>query len=47
MIFNVDSRFWNKANIVAKLFLIIGFFFVDIGMRLAGMGQNEVRKTKK
>lgn len=39
MKFNINMKFWKKTNIFAKAFLFIGFFFVDIGMKLSGLEQ--------
>lgn len=38
---NINQNFWNKSNIVAKVFLMIGFFFVDLGMKLNGLEQSD------
>lgn len=37
MKFEMDADFHGKLNIFAKLFLYIGFIFVDVGMKLAGL----------
>jgi len=39
MKFNIETKFWNKTNIFAKVCLFIGFFFVDLGMKLSGLEQ--------
>lgn len=37
MKFQVDAKFWNKANFLAKACLVIGVWFIELGMKLNGL----------
>jgi len=41
MKFNVDSEFWNKTNILAKICIVVGAFILDLGFKLSGMNQKD------
>ena len=41
MKFEMDAELHSKLNIFAKASLYIGFFFVDLGMKLAGLTQEK------
>lgn len=44
MKFTVDGNFWNQSNIFAKICLMIGFWFVNLGMKLNGMEEHDTHK---
>lgn len=35
----INTEIWKKMNILAKAFLVIGMFCMDMSMRLAGLNQ--------
>ena len=39
-----DAKFWERTNILSRACLIIGAFFMDLGMQLAGL---EVKPKEK
>ena len=41
MIFNIETKFWDKSNFLSKGLMIVAFFLIDIAMKLNGMEQNE------
>lgn len=36
---NISTQFWKQANVLSKLFLVIGMWCMHISMRLNGMDQ--------
>lgn len=39
--FNIDKEFWNNSNILSKICLVIGGFFLDLSFKLSGYFPNE------
>ena len=40
MKFNVNTKFYNKMNILAKVCLFVGLWLVDLSMKLSGLEEN-------
>ena len=38
---NVDKLFWDRTNILGKICFFIGWFFIDLAMRVSGLKPKE------
>jgi hypothetical protein len=38
---NINQKFWNKSNWLAKAFFIIGTFFMDLAMKINGYSEGK------
>lgn len=39
---NINTKFWKKSNLFSKFLLLIGFFLVDLGIKINGFKESEV-----
>ena len=38
---NVDKEFWDKTNILGRACFMIGWFFIELAMRLSGLKESK------